>query len=277
VVRGRAVLLKHDNQIFPLQSFTGHVQTGRGKAFSRLVPSPSVNLSFERSLRAFRKSLSKFQQSYVLVVGSGKQRKKLERFFSGSEGITLMCCDVDVNADIDLFCDAHELPFRDGVFQGVITTAVLQHVLHPERVVQEMVRVLAIGGVIYSEVAFMQQVCEGAYDYTRYSLSGHRLLLREFGEISAGVVAGPGTALVWAVENFVLSFMNGRRTRSVSKAVVRLCLFWIKYFDYLLKDKPAAIDGASCTYFLGIKNADGGTSDREIVDNYVGKKHLRHV
>src|SRR5258707_1299309 len=110
VVRGRAVLLKHDNQVFPLQSFTGHVQTGRGKAFSRLVPSPSVNLSFERSLRAFRKSLSKFQQSYVLVVGSGKQRKKLERFFSGSEGITLMCCDVDVNADIDVFCDAHELP-----------------------------------------------------------------------------------------------------------------------------------------------------------------------
>jgi hypothetical protein len=271
------VLLRHDNQVFPPQSFSGHLQTGRGKTFSRLIPSPSVNLSIERSLYAFRKALGKCQQSYVLVVGSGKQRKKLERFFPASEGITLICCDVDLNADIDVFCDAHELPFHEGVFQGVITTAVLQHVLHPERVAQEMLRVLAIGGVIYSEVAFMQQVCEGAYDYTRYSLSGHRLLLKEFREISAGVVAGPGTALVWAVENFVLSFMSGRRIRSVSKAVVRLFLFWIKYFDYFLKDKPAAIDGASCTYFLGTKNANGGTSDQEIVNNYVGEKHLRHV
>ena len=123
----------------------------------------------------------------------------------------------------------------------------------------------------------MQQVCEGAYDYTRYSLSGHRVLLKNFREISAGIVAGPGTALVWAVENFVLTFMRSQWTRSAAKALVRLSLFWVKYFDYLLKNRPSAIDAASCTYFLGTKDANGGTSDLEIVNSYAGQKYLRHA
>jgi hypothetical protein len=233
-------------------------------------------LSFERNLVAFKEALKKFDQSYVLVIGSGRQRERLENVFPRSGSTTLVCCDVDLNASVDFFCDGHELPFADGVFQGIIVTAVLQHVLHPERVASEMFRVLSIGGVVYSEVAFMQQVCEGAYDFTRYSLSGHRVLLRNFRELSSGMVAGPGTALVWAVENFVLSFLRAHWIRSAAKALVRVSLSWLKYFDYFLEKSPAALDAASCTYFLGIR-ADGGTSDQEIVNGYVGRKHLRHV
>ena len=273
------VLVRHDNLIFPLESFVvgrRQVLQRRGN-LSRLIFTPSVNLSFEGSLLAFKEILKEFDHSYVLVIGSGKQRESLEHFFPALGRTTLVCCDVDLSASVDLFCDGHELPFGDGVFQGIIATAVLQHVLHPERVAGEMFRVLSGGGVVYSEVAFMQQVCEGAYDYTRYSLSGHRVLLKNFRELSAGIVAGPGTALVWAVENFVLSFMRSQWMRSAAKALVRLSLSWVKYFDYFLKNKPAAIDAASCTYFLGIKNADGGTSDQEIVNSYAGQKHLRHA
>ncbi len=262
------VLIRHDNLIFPLESFVvgrRQVLQRRGN-LSRLIFTPSVNLSFEGSLLAFKDILKEFDHSYVLVIGSGKQRESLEHFFPALGRTTLVCCDVDLSASVDLFCDGHELPFGDGVFQGIIATAVLQHVLHPERVAGEMFRVLSNSGVIYSEVGFMQQVCEGAYDYTRYSLSGHRVLL-----------TGPGTALVWAAENFVLSFMRSHWIRSAAKALVRLSLFWVKYFDYLLKNRPAAIDAASCTYFLGIKDADRGTSDQEIVNSYVGQKYLRHA
>jgi SAM-dependent methyltransferase len=246
-------------------------------ALSKLIPAPSVNLSIKRNLFIFGKELEKFGHSYVLVVGSGTQRERLESLFPKSAKISLICCDVDRNAEVDLFCDGHDLPFDDGVFQGVITTAVLQHVLNPERVAGEIFRVLSNGGVIYSEVAFMQQVCEGAYDFTRYSLSGHRLLLRNFKERSAGVVAGPGTSLVWAMENFVLSFFKRQWSRSASKAAVRLSMFWIKYFDYLLQKRPAAIDAASCTYFLGVKDSTGVTSEQAVVNNYLGQKHLHHT
>src|SRR6266481_4424819 len=80
---GVPVLIRHDNAIFPLESYVaGRRQAAKpGAPLSRLVPAPSVNLSIERSLLAFREELEKFGQSYVLVVGSGKQRERLEYFF----------------------------------------------------------------------------------------------------------------------------------------------------------------------------------------------------
>ncbi len=117
---GTPVLIRHDNIIFPLESFViGRRQALQRRATSsRLIFTPSVNLSFEGSLLAFKEALQKFDQSYVLVIGSGNQREILEHFFPRSGRTTLVCCDVDLNAAVDLFCDGHELPFDDGVFQG---------------------------------------------------------------------------------------------------------------------------------------------------------------
>jgi hypothetical protein len=122
----------------------------------------------------------------------------------------------------------------------------------------------------------MQQVHEGAYDFTRYTLSGHRRLLRSFREIDSGLVAGPATALVWALENLALACVSRPRLRSLSKVVIRLGFAWIKYFDYLLERRPEAMDGASCTFFLGEKS-DCSVPDRDIIARYVGAKHLSHV
>src|SRR5216684_179566 len=104
---GTPVLIRHDNLIFPLESFVvGRRQALQRRATSsRLIFTPSVNLSFEGSLLAFKEALQKFDQSYVLVIGSGNQRERLEYFFPGSGRITLVCCDVDLNASVDLFCD----------------------------------------------------------------------------------------------------------------------------------------------------------------------------
>ncbi|MFI5420721.1 MAG: methyltransferase domain-containing protein [Nitrososphaerales archaeon] len=201
----------------------------------------------------------------------------LERFFPQSGSIELLCCDVDLKADLDVFCDAHELPFADESFQAIVITAVLQHVLNPQMVTKEMFRVLSVGGLVYSEVAFMQQVCEGAYDFTRYSLSGHRVLLSQFRELSAGIVAGPATAMVWSIENLFLSAVERRWLRVGMKAIVRVVFSWLKYLDYLLQHRRGAADGASCTYFLGVKDSEARNKEQRIIDNYIGAKHLRHV
>ncbi len=52
--------------------------------------------------------------------------------------------------------------------------------LEPERVVSEIARVLKPAGMVYSEIPFMQQVHEGAYDFTRFTDSGQRWLFRQF-------------------------------------------------------------------------------------------------
>ena len=245
------------------------------KLAARLVPGLSVNLARDRIIEMMRGQLVKLKKPLVLVVGGGGQKKWLNQRLKYAE-CEIVYTDIDINADIDLFCDAHDLPFHDDRFDAVVTTAVMEHVMYPERVASEITRVLKVGGLLYSEIPFVQQVHEGAYDFTRYTLSGHRRLFNRFDELDAGMVAGPGTSLAWSIENFILAFFIGKKVRLLVKIFVRLSFSWFKYFDYLLIKRPQAMDGASCTYLYGRK-MEGRVADSDIVDRYNGAKHLTHT
>ncbi len=274
-VGGAPALIRHDNEVFPIDSYARAAEGSSRKGWARLVPSPSVNLALRANLDRFAAALPGGGTTPVLVVGSGSQREWLGAAFAGSPDVTPVYIDVDRRAAVDLFCDAHEICFVDGCFRGVVATAVLEHVLYPERVVEELFRVLEEGGVVYSEVPFMQQVHEGAFDFTRYTLSGHRRLFNRFEELDSGLIAGPATAFVWAAESLVVALTAWSGMEKLARAGVRLLLGWVKYLDYLLKGSPAALDSASCTYFLGRKTAGRGVSDREVVSRYSGGRHVR--
>lgn len=278
VTHGRPVLLRPDNAVFSLENYRGAVPPTaeiQGKWWLQFMPTSSVNLSSERVLARMRQLLAEQSSARVLVVGGGRQRQWLDERLGAGDSVRVVYSDIDVGADVNLFCDGHDLPFVDSAFDAVVTTAVLEHVLYPERVAQEIHRVLKIGGLLYSELPFMQQVHEGAYDFTRYTLSGHRRLFNGFAEIDSGMVAGPGTALVWAIENFVLAFLAQPVFRKVAKALVRIAFAWLKHVDRLLVNRPEAMDGASCTYFFGRK-IEQHIPDADIIARYVGAKHLKH-
>jgi SAM-dependent methyltransferase len=269
--------MRTGNELFPRSAYLDASvarASGRGR-FSRWVPSPSINMTYRRNLQRFAAALEAAGATSVLVIGAGSQRAWLDTFFARQPSLRVVYSDVDVSGDVDLFCDAHELPFRDEVFDGVVVCAVLEHVMYPERAVAEMHRVLAIGGAVYSEIPFLQQVHEGAYDFTRYTLSGHRRLLHGFEEIASGVVAGPGTSLAWSLEHFAVALAPGF-LRKPARLAGRIAFFWLKYFDYLFGQSPAAMDGASGTFFLGRKRTVR-RSDHDIVAKYVGLKTVRHV
>ncbi len=283
IVNGCPILIHDDNSLFDVSDYLDvKADTDEpGIKFRNLIPKPSLNLAHNKVLTEFRDKLLKQSSSIViLVVGGGSQKGWLDERLGVNRGdssnIQTIYTDIDINSNIDVFCDGHYLPFKNGVIDAIITTAVLEHVLYPERVADEISRVLKSGGLLYSELPFMQQVHEGAYDFTRYTLSGHRRLFNKFSEIDSGMVAGPGTALVWAIENFALAFFTHSILRAIVKAVVRIAFFWIKYFDYMLVNRPEAMDGASCTYFLGYK-INGSVPDKQIIKSYVGAKHLNHT
>jgi len=48
--------------------------------------------------------------------------------------------------------DAFRIPFRDGVFDAVLSTGLLEHFEDPAPIVREMVRVLRAGGIFYSDI-----------------------------------------------------------------------------------------------------------------------------
>ena len=115
----------------------------------------------------------------------------------------------------------------------------------------------------------MQQVHQYGYDFTRFSHLGHRRLFRRFSEIESGAVAGPGTALAWSWRYFLAASPARRLASKILAFVGRVMATLVEQTDYLFGQRPAAVDAASCTYFLGTKS-DQTVSDRELVATYRG-------
>lgn len=178
--------------------------------------------------------------------------------------ISVTAFDVYASPRVNFIADAHQIPLPDASFDGVWVQAVLEHVLTPTRVVDEIERVLRPGGIVYAETPFMQHVHEGAYDFTRFTHSGHRWLFRRFEEIDSGVVAGAGTQLLWSVDRFARAIT---RSRTAGKAVKAL-LFWLRWFDRLA-DEADSVDVASCCYFLG-RGSERALEPRDMPAYYRG-------
>jgi SAM-dependent methyltransferase len=273
LVEGIPVLIRVGNALFRPDAYVRRRERAkRASSLRKLVPSPSVNLARDRVLSRFDELLEG-TQGPVLLVGSGNQARSVREALS--LGGALIAIDVSPDASVDAWADAHDLPVRDDTVSGVIVTAVLEHVLAPERVVAEIARVLEPGGVVYSEIPFMQQVHEGALDFTRVTAQGHRYLFKNFRELESGMVAGPATSLVWAIEHFAGSVPSGDRAALYARGFARLMSFWIKYADHLLAKRPRALDAASCTYFMGRKDPGFVLSEAELIDSYsaVAKRH----
>jgi ubiquinone/menaquinone biosynthesis C-methylase UbiE len=183
--------------------------------------------------------------------------------------VELVETDVAFGPRTSLICDAHDIPFEDQSFDGVVAQAVLEHVADPARCVGEMHRVLKRDGYVYAETPFMQQVHGGRYDFTRFTHLGHRRLFRQFDEIDSGATCGPGMALAWAYQYFLLSFATSRWARMAIRLFARLTAFPWKYFDDRVIGRPGALDAASGVYFLGRKS-DRTLSDRELITHYRG-------
>jgi len=199
----------------------------------------------------------------VLLIGGGTVGYGMSPFFS-REDIDLVSFDIYASPTVQLIADAHDLPFKSGTFDIVIIQAVLEHVLEPTRVVAEIHRVLSDDGIVYAETPFMQQVHEGAYDFTRFSERGHRYLFRYFDQLYSGPTAGPGTAMIWSIEHL---FRGLFRSRLIGK-LARLFFFWLQYLDDIV-GKDFSEDAASAVYFMG-KKSNQATSPKETIAGYTG-------
>jgi SAM-dependent methyltransferase len=206
----------------------------------------------------------------TLIVGGGDTQGTGIDVLAGNPAVGPVETDVYIGSRTAAVCDAHQLPFPDASFDAVVLQAVLEHVVDPVRVVDEVHRVLRPPGLVYAETPFMQQVHLGAYDFTRFTMTGHRRLFRSFDQIEAGVVCGPATAALWSLRYLARSIpRHSQLARGVLDGLVCLLFFWLKYLDDVLIDRPGAADGASGTYFLGRKRATP-VSDTQVVDSYSG-------
>ncbi len=153
----------------------------------------------------------------LLVVGGASVGEGLEQLLADDE-IRVTSFDIYPTSETTFVADAHRIPLADGSVGAVVVQAVLEHVYRPEVVVSEIRRVLRPGGLVYAETPFLQPVHEGAYDFTRFTVSGHRLLFEGFDEIESGPIGGPGALLNLALRGLVGGIARSKRLAKIAYA-----------------------------------------------------------
>lgn len=209
-----------------------------------------LNGSPNTSKYNFQKALSGVKLNHslrILIIGGGTIGEGLDEFYSNYKD-SIISFDVYDSINVDFIADAHSIPLKSNSIDLIIIQAVLEHVFNPMEVVDECYRVLKSDGVIYAETPFLQGVHEGAYDFTRYSVLGHRILFKKFFATETGVIGGAGVSLLWSIEYFFRGLFRSVLIGKFFKAI----FIWIRWLEKLIPEKYN-IDGACGSYFIGIK------------------------
>jgi SAM-dependent methyltransferase len=201
----------------------------------------------------------------ILVIGSGKKGDGTAKLWN-DENIEVHGIDIYSSPTVHVVGDAHYLPLAQDFYDGVWIQAVLEHVVAPYKVVSEIHRVLKGNGIVYSETPFMQQVHEGAYDFTRFTVLGHRYLFRKFEMLTIGATKGPEVVLAWSIRYFVWAVTRSRLLGKLFGVVFGLLL---RPFCYLTS-MGSKYDSPSGVFFMGRKSEKTELSHKDLITLYKG-------
>ena len=159
--------------------------------------------------------------------------------------------------NVDIICDIHDLPFKDESVDAISNIAVLEHVKSPNLVLEEIHRVLKPGGKVFSVIPFMQPFHASPNDFQRYTLPGIEFLHNDFEKVDSGVYAGPLSAFLWVLQEFIASTLSlgSIRVRILLTILLMILLWPLKFFDIILNNLDTSKNLASSFYFQGVKPA----------------------
>lgn len=277
LVKGVPVLINDQNSVFAVADYIDskgyeganygtQAETTSGfrrkyRRTARALTEFSIETSSLDAVAALKLVCKEMENPRVLVIGSG-----VSRF---SENARFTYTDVAFSPGVNIISDAHDLPFVDQSYDMVIAVAVLEHVVDPNRVVAEIHRVLVPNGWVFAVTPFLQPVHMGAYDFTRFSLLGHRRLFRWFMEVSSGMAQGPAAVAASALRSLLLSFSETKNWRRIINLCGAIISVPIKFLDHFVKNSNTALDGAGGFYFFGRKSSDP-LPDRDLIRLYRG-------
>jgi len=176
---------------------------------------------------------------------------------SGPERISKDFINVDIFPfpEVDIVADATELPFRDNSIDAVVSESLFEHVPDAYKVVNEIMRVVRPGGLIYASAPLVHPYHASPNDFGRWTISG---LTRMFGEIDiikSGVRSGPWSALLMFLAYWlgVIFSFGSRKAAPFVAHIFMLILGPLKYLDYFFIKMPGSEAVAAHLYVLGRK------------------------
>jgi SAM-dependent methyltransferase len=167
----------------------------------------------------------------VLDLGCGKKpyRQMLGRRAAAWIGIDLPLT-YSGPAPADVYADGHWLPFKDGIFDVILSTDVLEHVQEPKQIFVEAARVLRPGGLLIMTAPQTAHLHEEPHDYFRFTKYGLAYLVQATGlgivEIKAfgGALALVGQTIACHIP-VLFRGRVGEWLRGVGQAMAQW-LFW---------------------------------------------------
>lgn len=236
---GTSLLGKIQNQLKKWSSFYAFFL----KLFKPVWVSKEMDSSLKKILRKYGRD------DMILNLGSGPNS------ISGRADII----NVDLYAFdvVDIIADAENLPIEDESVDLMLNQAMLEHVSHPEIVVNEMYRLLRPGGEIFCYLPFVVPFHAAPYDYYRWTMPGVKELFKKYEKISIGIGAGPTSGMLWVLQEWFALFISfgSKHLHDIVFLILMVLLAPIKMLDILLVHHPYASKIAS-GFFITAKKKE---------------------
>ncbi len=180
----------------------------------------------------------------LLDVGCGN--KPYESLFEGKI-LSYTGCDVVQSSlsRVDVICEATNLAFKNGQFDTVFSTQVIEHVSDPFKMLDEIYRVLKPGGTLIISAPFCWELHEEPYDFYRYSKYGLRAMIEGRGfEIDTIKANGGKWAAIGQLNVNIIYSSFARKSFFVKllKGVfikLRFTSLWNRFFLWLDRKYPS--------------------------------------
>ncbi|MFZ5569863.1 MAG: methyltransferase domain-containing protein [Thermodesulfobacteriota bacterium] len=187
-----------------------------------------------------RACLEKYGENHVIInLGSGPA------YFFGRKDII----NIDVFAldEVDIVADAANLPLADGSVDFIISIAMLEHVVNPRQVVQEMHRILKKDGEVFAYVPFVQPYHAAPYDFSRWNHQGIKKLFSGFDVSRIFIGSGPTSGMLYVLEEWlaILLSFGSKFLHDMWFLLLMMLLFPVKFLDVILNRSGLAANAAS--------------------------------
>jgi len=131
----------------------------------------------------------------------------------------------------------------------------LEHVIDPKTVVEEMHRILKGGGRVICYLPFIVPFHAAPFDFQRWTREGIRRLFSCFDHVEVSIGGGPTSGMPWVFQEWLsilLSFGN-KMLHDIVFLILIVCTAPIKTLDILMVKFPYAEKIASGFYVIGQK------------------------
>lgn len=156
--------LEGDHLLEPVSGRRWPIIAGRPCFLDNPPAGPGDDMGLSHPLPPFLAERMEVTEGLVLNLSAGSTARRFDNVIEA---------EIIWGANTDVVTDAHILPFRDSVFDGLACLNAFEHYHSPPKVVQEIRRVCKPGAWIYVETAFNQPMHLAPhhfYNATRYGV-----------------------------------------------------------------------------------------------------------